>query len=233
MQGLAVSGTGSSTILPAVEQRIGSSSQPLDGAGVDPAFIPGLNSPVSVDDKDSVEPEDAVQDKEEAAVDEPERTDAAEEAPEEVTPGKEAPEEEVSAEEEEAPAQEEIPDGPVFEASDRRAKLVADGRGVRLSLDDQECEFRWDEIGAVETETSRFGKRFTVTVHTPERRWYPIEIEADSRSRFKDWEDRLDEVLDAYFEDGGDGEGGGEEPAAPEKEPVASDASDASEKDDD
>ncbi|CAM5396863.1 hypothetical protein STENM327S_05430 [Streptomyces tendae] len=40
-------------------------------------------------------------------------------------------------------------DGPVFEAADRRAKIVADHRGVRL-LDDQSCEFRWDEVGAVE-----------------------------------------------------------------------------------
>jgi hypothetical protein len=212
MQGLAVYRTGSSTILPAVEQRIGSSSQPLDGAGVDPAFIPGLNSSVSVDDKDSkdsLERQDAVRDDEEvAAVDEPEQTDATE-APEE------EPEGEALAEEAEA-SEEEAHDGPVFEASDRRAKIVADGKGVRLRLDDQECEFRWDEIGAVETETPRFGKRFTVTVHTPERRWYPIEIEADSRSRFKEWEDRLDEVLDAYFEDGADDEDGGKEAAVSE-----------------
>ncbi|MDT0495737.1 hypothetical protein RM717_35215, partial [Streptomyces griseus] len=83
------------------------------------------------------------------------------------------------------------------------ARIVADHKGVRLSLDDQACEFRWDEVGAVETETGRFGKRFTVTVHTPDRRWYPIEIEATSRSRFKEWESALDEVLDAYFEDDG------------------------------
>ncbi|MFZ4144004.1 hypothetical protein ACOZDZ_25260, partial [Streptomyces griseoincarnatus] len=97
---------------------------------------------------------------------------------------------------------ENAPDGPAFEASDRRAALVADHRGVRLRLDDQECEFRWDEIGAVETETARFGKRFTVTVHTPDRRWYPIEIEADSRRRFAEWDAALDKVLDAYFDDG-------------------------------
>ncbi len=39
-------------------------------------------------------------------------------------------------------------------------------------------------------------------MHTPDRRWYPIEIEASSRSRFPEWESALDEVLDAYFEDG-------------------------------
>ena len=180
-------GTGSSTILPAVEQRIGSSSQPLEGAGFDPAFIPGLTSPGSGEAEEAkptdVEPEDAV----EAADDEP-----AAEAPEET-------------------AGEEVPDGPVFEAADRRARIVADHRGVRLSLDDQACEFRWDEIGAVETETPRFGKRFTVTVHTPDRRWYPIEIEAPSRASFTEWDEQLDAVMDEYFED---------ETPEPEKEDV-------------
>ncbi|WP_371577266.1 hypothetical protein [Streptomyces sp. NBC_01314] len=99
---------------------------------------------------------------------------------------------------------EDAADGPVFEASDRRAKIVADSHGVQLRLDDQECEFGWDEIGAVETESPRFGKRFTVTVHTSDRRWYPIEIEAKARSEHAAWEKQIDEVLDAYFDDGTD-----------------------------
>lgn len=106
------------------------------------------------------------------------------------------------SEEVEEAEEDEAPDGPVFEASDRRAKIAADHKGVRLALDDQACEFRWDEIGAVETESPRFGRRFTITVHTPDRRWYPIEIEAASRARFGEWENQLDAVLDAYFEDG-------------------------------
>ncbi|MGW7278464.1 hypothetical protein ACWGIV_09175 [Streptomyces sp. NPDC054844] len=166
-----------------MEQRRGSTSQPLEGAGFDPAFVPGLTAPVTG------EPEDARSAKE------------AEEEPEDVrvSDGTAAPEQAGEPEEEdEAPD----PGGPVFEAADRRARIVADHKGVRLSLDDQSCEFRWDEVGAVETETGRFGKRFTVTVHTPDRRWYPIEIEATSRSRFPEWEAALDEVLDAYFEDG-------------------------------
>ncbi|MEU6933031.1 hypothetical protein [Streptomyces sp. NPDC046385] len=93
------------------------------------------------------------------------------------------------------------PDGPVFEAADRRARIVADGEGVRLSLDEESCDFRWDEIGAVETASGRFGKRFTVTVHTPDRRWYPIEIEAPARGRITEWESQLDAVLDAYFDE--------------------------------
>jgi hypothetical protein len=165
-----------------VEQRISSSNQPLEGAGFDPAFIPGLVKPENEEADTTAEPE----------------------AP---ADGKDVSEEPVSAEdgapdESEAPEESEEPaDGPAFEASDRRAKIVADRKGVRLTLDDQECEFRWDEIGAVETESPRFGKRFTVTVHTPDRRWYPIEIEATARARFPEWEQELDAVLDAYFED--------------------------------
>lgn len=162
-----------------VEQRIGSSSQPVEGAGFDPAFIPGITAPVSAKRQDT-EPEDAV---------ETEETDSAEDT--------DAPAEEAT----EGAEGEDEPDGPVFEAADRRARIVADRKGVRLRLDEESCEFRWDEIGAVETEAPRFGKRFTITVHTPDRRWYPIEIEATARAHFKEWEEQLDAVLDAYFED--------------------------------
>ncbi|MET7455013.1 hypothetical protein ABZT03_24585 [Streptomyces sp. NPDC005574] len=166
-----------------MEQRIGSSSQPLEGAGFDPAFIPGLTAPASAQpDEDAVETDTEAEDGAEQPAD---KASLVKEPAEESEDGDEA----------------ETPEGPVFEASDRRAKIVADARGVRLSLDEERCEFRWDEIGAVETETPRFGKRFTVTVHTPDRRWYPIEIEATTRSRFPEWESQLDKVLDTYFED--------------------------------
>ncbi|WP_053753560.1 hypothetical protein [Streptomyces sp. MMG1533] len=197
-----------------MEQRIGSSSQPLEGAGFDPAFIPGLTSPVSGEPADA-KPQEA----EEAEVAE-EATPAESEASESEEPAVEEPAvkepagKEPSAEEPEEADEEETPDGPVFEASDRRAKIVADHKGVRLTLDDQQCEFRWDEIGAVETEAPRFGKRFTITVHTPDRRWYPIEIEATARARFQEWDEQLDAVLDAYFEDGDeDNEGDGDDAA--------------------
>ncbi|MEU3730570.1 hypothetical protein AB0E81_14295 [Streptomyces sp. NPDC033538] len=206
-----------------MEQRRGSTSQPLEGAGFDPAFIPGLSSPVSGEPEDvrpakpetrpkaETETETAsesesgggLREAEEAAVGTSSGDSSAEKSPDDsVEPAGE-------------PDEAEAPAGPVFEASDRRAKIVADHKGVRLALDDQKCEFRWDEVGAVETETGRFGKRFTVTVHTPDRRWYPIEIEATSRSRFAEWEAALDEVLDAYFEDG-EAEGEPDE----EKEPA-------------
>ncbi|MPY37202.1 hypothetical protein FNH09_40150 [Streptomyces adustus] len=197
-----------------MEQRIGSSSQPLEGeplkgAGFDPAFIPGLTSPLStqpgVTGSKDTGPRDAEPE------DEPADTAPEESAPEESAPEESAPEEaadvtdveaEASSDATGAPEEEPAVDGPVFEAADRRARIVADAQGIRLSLDDQACEFRWDEIGAVETETARFGKRFTVTVHTPDRRWFPIEIEAKARASFKEWETELDAVLDAYFEDG-------------------------------
>jgi outer membrane biosynthesis protein TonB len=192
----------------AVEQRIGSSSQPLKGepvkgAGFDPAFIPGITAPSTTaaepEDTKPEQPEDTkpeqpvdVKPAEDATAEEKPKADAAPKTAEAPT-ADEAPES--------SDAEEPSPEGPVFEASDRRAKIVADHRGVRLSLDEEACEFRWTEIAAVETESARFGKRFTVTVHTPDRRWYPIEIEAAARARFKEWEDQLDAVLDAYFEE--------------------------------
>ncbi|MFD4723762.1 hypothetical protein ACPCI1_03150 [Streptomyces seoulensis] len=170
-----------------MEQRIGSNSQPLKGepvtgAGFDPAFIPGLTGPATQGEAEDAEPT--------APADDPAEAEGSS-APEDSVPEAEAAVPEKEAAEE---------SGPVFEAADRRARIVADRRGVRLGLDAEECEFSWPEIAAVETETARFGKRFTVTVHTPDRRWYPIEIEADSRARFAEWDASMDAVLDAYFE---------------------------------
>ncbi|MFH8237503.1 hypothetical protein [Streptomyces sp. NPDC018321] len=191
-----------------MEQRRGSTSQPLEGAGFDPAFIPGLTAPVTGEPEDARPAKETTEEKADA-----EASDAASEAEDAREPEETAERTDEPDEDEEA----EAPDGPVFEAADRRARIVADHKGVRLALDDQSCEFRWDEVGAVETETGRFGKRFTVTVHTPDSRWYPIEIEAASRSRFKEWEAALDEVLDTYFEDG-------EAQAEPDEEKEPADA---------
>ncbi|MFE6483143.1 hypothetical protein ACFVGN_09440 [Streptomyces sp. NPDC057757] len=198
-----------------MEQRIGSKSQPLDAAAVDPAYVPGLTAPVPAAPaaKDSETEDSVVEDAGPADAEDAETEEASsEEAVSEETAVSEDAESEDDDESgkaagtgTEAEAAEEADadaDGPVFEASDRRASIKADHTGVHLRLDDQQAEFRWDEIGAVETESPRFGKRFTVTVHTPDRRWYPIEIEAKARSRFKEWETELDEVLDAYFEEG-------------------------------
>jgi hypothetical protein len=203
-----------------VEQRIGSNNQPLAAAAVDPSHIPGLTAPVSVKKEKQEEPEDIkptepeAPDEAAAEQDEPAAAEKTSKTSVEKKPSADAEtdseDEDDDGESDDAEADsdadedgaEDTADGPVFEASDRRAKIVADSRGVRLRLDDQECEFGWDEIGAIETESPRFGKRFTVTVHTPDRRWYPIEIEAKAKSEHAAWETAIDEVLDAYFDDG-------------------------------
>ncbi|MEU0058526.1 hypothetical protein [Streptomyces sp. NPDC006334] len=205
-----------------MEQRIGSSSQPLEGAGFDPAFIPGLTSPATVEPEDR-KPGDAKAGTAEAAKSDATRSDASEAPEAEKADADKSADASADGSEDESAEDEGAPDGPVFEASDRRARIVADARGVRLRLDEEECEFRWDEIGAVETETPRFGKRYTVTVHTPDRRWYPIEIEATARDRFKEWDDRLDEVLDAYFEDESPAEPAASDEPAEASEPAAAD----------
>ncbi|MDX3307941.1 hypothetical protein ACWGH3_03610 [Streptomyces sp. NPDC054884] len=210
-----------------MEQRIGTSSQPLKGAGFDPAFVPGLTSPVTAEPSDAkpAEADDA-----EAVVDseEVENTDTGAESGSRSgadavsdTDAETETEADADSEDEEAQESDASAAGPVFEASDRRARIAADARGVRLRLDEEECEFRWDEIGAVETETPRFGKRYTITVHTPDRRWYPIEIEATSRARFAEWDEQLDAVLDAYFDEG-DADVGDAEADNTDAEPVNS-----------
>nr|WP_206325391.1 MULTISPECIES: hypothetical protein [unclassified Streptomyces] len=144
----------------------------MHAASADPAFVPGLTGVVTpLDDA----PEDG-----------PGPEDAVVDSVEEDAPPVAA----VAA-----------ADGPVFEAADRRGRIVADAEGVRLSYDEEACEFRWDEVAAVESGKGRFGKRFTVTVHTPDRRWYPIEIIAPDRGHIAGWEAELDAVLDAYFDE--------------------------------
>ncbi|MYW47693.1 hypothetical protein [Streptomyces sp. SID161] len=194
-----------------MEQRIGANSKPLKGgplkaepvtgAGFDPAFVPGLTGPTPTA---SVSKEPEAEEPEARASEEAGKPAAEDSVVEDSSAGDssagDSATEESAAEDSAEPAGEPA-EGPVFEASDRRARIVADRKGVRLKLDEEACEFRWEEIAAVETESPRFGKRYTVTVHTPDRRWFPIEIEATARARFKEWDEQLDAVLDAYFED--------------------------------
>ncbi|OIK23067.1 hypothetical protein VT52_034665 [Streptomyces malaysiense] len=175
-------------------------AEPVAGAGFDPAFIPGITAPATPLAKQQ-EPGEPEEPEAEAPDGSTEPSRSAVSAEPEAT-GEAAEAEEGDSDEDEPAAPAGASDGPAFEAADRRAKIVADHKGVRLSLDEEACDFQWAEIAAVESEAPRFGKRYTVTVHTPDRRWYPIEIEATSRSRFKEWDDQLDAVLDAYFEDG-------------------------------
>ncbi|MEV5973867.1 hypothetical protein [Streptomyces sp. NPDC051921] len=174
-----------------MEQRTGPSIQTVPGVATDPASVPGITAPRPAGPREGATPPEDVAVGPADAAPVSGTADATAPAPEDAV-------EDAAVEDGVADA---VPDGPVFEAADRRARIVADAAGVRLSLDEESCEFRWDEIGAVETTTARFGKRFTVTVHTPDRRWYPIEIDAPARDRVKEWESLLDAVLDAYFDE--------------------------------
>ncbi|MGP3635233.1 hypothetical protein ACTU45_18005 [Streptomyces sp. 24-1644] len=178
-----------------MEQRIDSKTQPEFAAGTDPAFIPGLTAPVTARTEEDVEPADSLA--EDAAVAEPADKAAEAAAEPEAGPGAEA-DDAAAPDAAERPAED---DGPVFEVSDRRGSIRADRAGIRFRLDDQEADFTWDEIGAVEVRTARFGRRFTVTVHVSSRRWFNAEVEAATRSALKEWPARLDAALDAYFEE--------------------------------
>ncbi|MFJ8921507.1 hypothetical protein ACIREK_18805 [Streptomyces sp. NPDC102415] len=198
-----------------MEQRIDSNTKPEFAAGTDPAYIPGLTAPAPARTEAEAEAEKAASRKAEQADEAPEAdaVDAlAPEAAEEPEDGSaaatdddEAPEDAVPADYAAAPeaAREgaDAEDGPVFEVSDRRGSIRVDAEGVRFRLDDQEAEFDWAEIGAVEVKTGRFGRRFTVTVHLSSRRWFNAEVEAGARSDLKTWTAELDEALDAYFEE--------------------------------
>ncbi|AXG76518.1 hypothetical protein [Streptomyces paludis] len=185
-----------------MEQRIDPKVQPEYAAGTDPAYIPGLTAPrPGAEEKtapaEEPEPEAAAEaDVQDAAAEDADREDApaADSEPAESEPA----ESEQGKKEGEAAAED---DGPVFEASDRRGSITADRDGVRFRLDEEEADFRWDEIGAVEVGTPRFGRRFTVTVHVSSRRWFTAEVDAAARSDLKGWAAELDAVLDAYFEE--------------------------------
>ncbi|MFF3813638.1 hypothetical protein ACFYX6_25900 [Streptomyces bacillaris] len=182
-----------------MEQSIDSNKKPEFAAGTDPAFIPlpGLAAPAA---PRKAEPEAEADPKTES---EPEP----EEAPEAATDADADGGADAEAESTEGPEAESTPeaegaeDGPVFEISDRRGSIRVAREGVRFTLDDQEAEFDWAEIGAVEMHPARFGRRFTVTVHLSTRRWFNAEVEAANRAQLKEWPAELDAVLDAYFEE--------------------------------
>ena len=186
------------------QQRIGSINPSVHAAGIDPAFVPGLTPPPPGDASENAaaaaEPADAPEEQAASA-------DAPAPAPEDAVPAEAAAQEDAAepADSEDAAeaadSEEDEPGEPDFEVADRRASIVADRVGVRFTLDEEEADFRWDEIGAVEIDTPRFGRRFTVTVYTTERRWYECQVDAPSRAKLKEWATELDAVLDTHFED--------------------------------
>jgi hypothetical protein len=190
-----------------VEQHIGPKSPPVHGAATDPAFVPGLMSVRPAEREDgATEPvaDEAVEEVDEQLPGEPP------EKPEAAAPGPET-----------SPT---VPDGPPdgensdagvtdteatgtggpgteFEAADRRGAIIANRTGLVLRLDDQEAEFDWSEIGAVEYGTAKYGRRLTVTVHLRDRHKYESDVTAGSKARLQEWTEELDAVLDAYFEE--------------------------------
>ncbi|WP_435240582.1 hypothetical protein [Streptomyces cucumeris] len=196
-----------------MEQSTGPIIPPMHtAAGTDPGYIPGLTSPRPVDGeeetpKDTAErppadtaPEDTgpdTGDEDTAAAAGAEADDDA--ADDEATAEDETADDSGESDEEDEPDG----DGPVFEVSDHRAGIVARRAGITLRMDGEEAQFGWDEIGAVEVDTPRFKKRFSVTVYATNRRWYEAEVQPSSRGLLKTWTDELDAVLDAYFDDAG------------------------------
>ncbi len=180
-------------------------------AGTDPGYVPGLTSPRPADvEEDAPDKAAAEQPPEEiTAEDEPELDERDELDEEEgveeagVEAGTESDGEAGASKDDDAEDEDE--DGGVaFEVSDRRGAIRAGRRGVVFELDGEKAEFGWDEIGAVEVDTPRFGKRFGITVYTTNRRWYTADVEAPARKLLKEWTAELDAVLDAYFEDSED-----------------------------
>lgn len=208
-RGPSVPRTGLSAILPAVE-RIDPIIQPVPAAGTDPGYIPGLMAPRLVEEADDAAEDVPQEAADEAAVDEvTEEAEAPEEPADDASASTDGKAGEKAGDEaagavsfkKDASDDDADEDGPVFDISDRRASMTADRTGVRFQLDEAEAEFGWDEIGAVEVETPRFGRRFTVTLHTTGRRHYQSDVDAPSRSSLKEWTAGLDAVLDAYFEE--------------------------------
>ncbi|MFD4990322.1 hypothetical protein [Streptomyces sp. NPDC058374] len=184
-----------------MDERIETKAPPVYVATTSPAHIPGITAPSAgpaEQDGDAAggtpdaaaPPEDAAPEATAAAAPE---ARAAADAEQEAADPEEA---DTDASATAAPA-----DGPVFEAADRRASVTADADGIRLRLDDQEAEFTWSEVAAVESSVSRFGRRLLVAVHTPGPWRYPAEVEADGKETAKEWLTALDAVLDAYFEE--------------------------------
>ncbi|WPB91975.1 hypothetical protein [Streptomyces malaysiensis] len=208
-----------------MEQSTGPIIPPIHTAGTDPGYVPGLTSPRPADveedtpDKAAERPPEKVtaedEPDEDEGVDAEAESDAEAEADVDADSDVDGEADTTSdvASDGEADADGEDKDredgadedgGAVFEVSDRRGVIRAERGGVTFELDGEKAEFGWDEIGAVEVDTPRFGKRFGITVYTTNRRWYTADVEAPARKLLKEWTAELDVVLDAYFEDSKD-----------------------------
>ncbi|MEV6549607.1 hypothetical protein AB0M57_12980 [Streptomyces sp. NPDC051597] len=185
----------------------------LNAAALNPAHVPGLmpapapTSEAQANPQDGTgpgaEPEGAVTEgrvTHDAATDDAVTDDAVEDAAAGAVPAA-GPDAGTDAPAAELPASEAADDGPVFSVSDRRGSITADRSGIRLCLDGEEAAFGWDELSAVEYATSRWTRRFTITVHLPRPRWFRNDVQAEDRASLEQWSEQLEEVLNAYFEE--------------------------------
>ncbi|WP_406152911.1 hypothetical protein OG217_03665 [Streptomyces sp. NBC_01023] len=207
-----------------MEQHIGPKSPlPVHAAATDPAYVPGLMPP-RADAQAAESPEPAGGEAPERAEgsadaaaptgaapqttaedDAPDDAAAPESAAAPTEPAEADTDADADAAEHESSGPEdsggEAGDDPAFEVADRRSAIIANRTGIVLRLDDQEAEFDWSEIGAVEFETAKYGRRLTVFVHMPNRHTYQADVTASGRDELKEWSARLDTVLDTYFEE--------------------------------
>ncbi|MFG3281275.1 hypothetical protein [Streptomyces sp. NPDC048111] len=179
-----------------MEQRSEHQYMPLGGAATDPAYIPGLvPAPAAAPRPASADGSDA----DEADAGPVTAGDERAEPGADAAPGDDS---DVDKAESSEDADEPGADGgPVCDVSDRQGSFLADRRGVRMRLGEEEADFRWDEISAVEYRTPRWSRRFEIVVYTPNHRWFTHDIEAPHRADLRAWGERLDAVLDAYFEE--------------------------------
>ncbi|ALC20210.1 hypothetical protein ACH46N_14275 [Streptomyces pristinaespiralis] len=180
-----------------MDQQIDPKTKLDIAVGTDPAFVPVLSGPAPAVKEREEESTATGPDAGAGPDDAPDEADDAEtDATAGTTDGDDEPTDEATDDSDDPAI-----DGPAFEVRDRRGSIAADSSGIRFTLDDQEADFRWDEIGAVEVRPARFGRRFTVTVHVAANRWFNADVEAPARGRLKEWTEELDAVLDAYFEE--------------------------------
>ncbi|PJN05077.1 hypothetical protein CG740_04260 [Streptomyces sp. CB01201] len=176
---------------------------PLGGAATDPAYVPGLVPPrPAAQEAKPPSGESGVDGDAEPDADEGGRVAVATEAG--AAEAAEAEARDFAAESDgsaASDAQSDVDDGPSCEISDRLGSIVAGRGGVRLRLMDEEADFRWDEISAVEYRTPWWTRRFEVVVYTPNHRRFSHDIQAPDRAALAQWTEQLDAVLDAYFED--------------------------------
>ncbi|MFE9537346.1 hypothetical protein [Streptomyces sp. NPDC006691] len=204
-----------------MEQRSEHQYMPLGGAATDPAYVPGLVPPRAAAQEakplsgEPVVDGDAEPDADEggraavtteAGADEGGRAKVATEAgaadgATETAEAEARNSESASEGSAASDAQSDVADGPSCEIADRVGSIVAGRGGVRLRLMDEEADFRWDEISAVEYRTPRWTRRFEVVVYTPNHRRFSHDIQATDRATLTRWTEQLDAVLDAYFED--------------------------------